>query len=101
MIEMTHPNCYLVSYDISNEKRLAKIHKTMLGFGSATHYSVFLCNLFLQGHAELIEALDRIINHNEDRIMIVNLGPADGSVENNIEFLGRHPPREERQALIV
>ena len=98
---MKYPNCYLVSYDISNEKRLARVYKTMLGFGKATHYSVFLCDLYAMGHAELIEALDKLINHDEDRIMIVNLGPADGKVKNDIEFLGRHPQREKREALIV
>ena len=98
---MKHPNCYLVSYDISNEKRLTHVYKTMLGFGAHTHYSVFLCNLYSKGHAELIEALDRLINHDEDRIMVVNLGPADGRVKNNIEFLGRHPQREKREALII
>lgn len=97
---MSNPNCYLVSYDISDEKRLAKVHKTMVGFGTGTHYSVFMCNLYSKGYAELIEALDTLINHNDDRIMIVNLGPADGRVENNIKFLGRHPPKEEKQALI-
>lgn len=98
---MKYPNCYLVSYDISNQKRLARVYKTMLGFGSATHYSVFLCNLYSMGHAELIEALDKIIKHDEDRVMIVNLGPADGRVESSIEFLGRHQARKEKQALIV
>ncbi len=98
---MGEPNCYLVSYDISNAKRLAKVHKTMLGYGAATHYSVFLCNLYPMGHAELIEILDTIIKHDEDRVMIINLGPQDGRVENNIEFLGRHPKKEERQAIIV
>ena len=98
---MTKPNCYLVSYDISNQKRLAKVHKAMLGYGAATHYSVFLCTLYQMGHAELIEDLDKLIKHDEDRVMIVNLGPQDGRVESNIEFLGRHPPREERKPLIV
>lgn len=98
---MKYPNCYLVSYDISNEKRLARVHKTMLGFGSPAHYSVFLCDLYPRGHAELIEALDGIIKHDEDRVMIVDLGPADGRVVSSIEFLGRHPPQKERQALIV
>ena len=98
---MNEPNCYLVSYDISNQKRLAKVHKTMLGFGRATHYSVFLCDLYPLGHAELIEAVDSIIKHDEDRVMIVNLGPRDGRVESSIEFLGRHPPKEKREPLIV
>lgn len=29
------------------------------------------------GHAELIEDLDKLIKHDEDRVMIVNLGPQD------------------------
>ena len=98
---MKLPNCYLVSYDISDPKRLARVHKKMMGFGSPTHYSVFLCHLYPKGHVELIAALDEIIHHDKDRIMIVNLGPSDGRVEKNIEFLGRRSVIDREQAVIV
>ncbi len=67
--------CYVVCYDIMNPKRLHQVHKTMKGFGDPIHYSVFRCLLNDKGKVELIAALFEIIKHDEDRIMIVDLGP--------------------------
>ena len=36
---------YLVTYDICDDKRLAKVHKTMRGFGDHLQYSVFECQM--------------------------------------------------------
>lgn len=36
-------NTFLVTYDISNDLRLRRVHKTMLGFGDHLQYSVFEC----------------------------------------------------------
>jgi CRISPR-associated protein Cas2 len=46
-------------------------------------------------------ALTEIIKHDEDRIMIVDLGPLDGRIEDSIEFLGVHPLDSERKPVIV
>ncbi|MCX6678469.1 MAG: CRISPR-associated endonuclease Cas2 [Methanothrix sp.] len=93
--------CYVVSYDIMDPKRLHQVHKIMKGFGDPIHYSVFRCNLTEKGKVELIAALTEIIKHNEDRIMIVDLGPLDGRVEERIEFLGVHPTQTESEAVVV
>ncbi|MDD1751149.1 MAG: CRISPR-associated endonuclease Cas2 [Methanothrix sp.] len=93
--------CYVVSYDIMDPKRLHHVHKTMKGFGDPIHYSVFRRNLTDRGKIELVAALTEIIKHDDDRIMIVDLGPLDGRVEERIEFLGVHPSRTESKAVVV
>jgi len=98
---MSELKCYVVSYDIMDPKRLHHVHKTMKGFGDPIHYSVFRCNLTDKGRVELVAALTEIIKHNEDRIMIVDLGPLDGRVEERIEFLGVHPSQMEGEAVVV
>jgi CRISPR-associated protein Cas2 len=98
---MSSLKCYVVSYDIMDHKRLHQVHRTMKGFGDPIHYSVFRCNLTDRGKVELMAALTEIIKHDEDRIMIVDLGPWDGRVEERIVFLGVHPPDTERKAVIV
>ena len=98
---MSGLNCYVVSYDIMDHKRLHHVHRTMKGFGDPIHYSVFRCNLTDKGKVELLAALTEIIKHDEDRIMIVDLGPLEGRVEEKIVFLGVHPPDCERNAVIV
>ena len=36
-------NTFFVPYDISNDLRLRRVHKTMCGFGDHLQYSVFEC----------------------------------------------------------
>ena len=92
---------YIVSYDIMDAKRLHTVHKTMKGFGDPIHYSVFRCNLTEKGKVELMAALTEIVKHDQDRIMIVDLGPLDGRVDDRIDFIGLHPPDMERKSIIV
>ncbi len=96
-------NLYIVSYDIMNPERLHKIYNTMKGFGDHTQYSVFLCRLNPKEKVLLNEALLQIINQNEDRIMIVNIGPVEGTTsENRIETLGiQDPPQAPNNPTIV
>lgn len=98
---MSGLDCYVVSYDIMDPKRLQKVHKKMKGFGEAIHYSVFRCDLNPKGRVQMVAALTELIKHDEDRVMIIDLGPVDGSVEKRIEFLGVRPAEMERKAIIV
>jgi len=98
---MSGLNSYVVSYDIMDPKRLQRVHKRMKGFGEALHYSVFRCDLTPKGRVEMVVALTELIKHNEDRVMIIDLGPAEGSIERRVEFLGVHQQEMERKAIIV
>ena len=41
--------CYVIAYDIPDDKRRTKVHKILLGYGKWTQYSLFEC--FLNGQA--------------------------------------------------
>jgi CRISPR-associated protein Cas2 len=84
-------------------KRLCRVHRAMKGFGEPVHYSVFRCDLTPKGRVEMVAALTDLIQQDEDRIMIIDLGPVEGRVEERIEFLGIHPEQkeEERKVIIV
>ena len=90
----------MVSYDIRETKRLVLVHKSMMGYGQPLHYSVFRCDLNSKGLDALVADLDRIINHREDRIMIIDMGPAQGRVEERIRFLGIKQKWENHRARI-
>lgn len=98
---MSGLNSFVVSYDIMDPKRLQRVHRRMKGFGVPLHYSVFRCDLTTKGRVEMIAELTDLMKQNEDRIMIIDLGPSEGSVENRIEFLGVPPAEMERKAIIV
>jgi CRISPR-associated protein Cas2 len=80
---------YLVCYDIADEKRLVKVHKTMRGFGDHLQYSVFECQLTPADLARCRHLLGQIIDHREDQVLFVDLGPAEGRGDRVITALGR------------
>jgi len=92
---------YLVSYDVSDPKRLRVVNKVLKGFGEGLHYSVFRCDLTKKGRVELVGCIEEVINHSEDRVMIVDLGPVGGAVEDRVAFLGKKPKKKKRGAVIV
>ena len=98
---MTGLNFYLISYDIRDESRWRSVHNIMKEFGTRLHYSVFRCDLNRQGRIELIALLSERIKHDEDRIMIVNLGPLKDNAMDRITFIGERPPEDLGRQIIV
>ncbi len=94
---------YIVTYDISDPKRLRRIFRTMKGYGDPLQYSVFQCDLSASERVLMIDALSDIINQREDQVMLINIGPAENRGRQSIETLGRALPEGEidRIAVIV
>jgi CRISPR-associated protein Cas2 len=67
---------YLVSYDISDPKRLRKVARSLEGFGARLQYSVFECPLDDLRLAKLKAELQDLLNPDEDQILFVSLGPS-------------------------
>jgi CRISPR-associated protein Cas2 len=80
---------YLVCYDICNDKRLAKVHKTMRAFGDRLQYSVFECQLTAAELARCRYLLGDIIKHDEDQVIFVDLGPVEGRGDRVITAIGK------------
>jgi len=79
---------YLVCYDITNDKRLRRAFKTCRNFGDHLQYSVFECDLNPSERIDLEKELADIINHDEDQVLFVVLGPAEGRGDRVITSLG-------------
>jgi len=94
-------NRYIVAYDISDSKRLRRIFKKMHGFGDALQYSVFACDLSSKERVIMEEALTEIMNLKEDRVIIIDIGPAEGRGESVVRTLGRQTKPKQREALVV
>jgi len=82
-------NTFLVTYDICQDKRLVKVHKTMRGFGDHLQYSVFECQLTRADLARCRHLLSTIIDHREDQVLFVDLGPTEGRGDRVITALGK------------
>jgi CRISPR-associated protein Cas2 len=92
-------NLLIVTYDISNPKRLRKVFKAMKGFGQHLQLSVFRCDLTDMERFEMIRALQDLIHHDEDQVLLIDLGPSDGRTV-RVDSLGRPVPRERRESRI-
>ncbi len=79
---------YLVCYDITDDKRLRKVFKTMRNFGDHLQYSVFECQMRAQDLARCRAELSQIIKPSEDQVLFVDLGPSEGRGERVITSMG-------------
>ena len=82
---------YLVAYDISHPRRLQRVMKTVRDFGDRIQLSVFLCQLSEKDLVILQDRLREKINHREDQVLFIKLGPVAGTgdPQSSIEHLGR------------
>jgi CRISPR-associated protein Cas2 len=79
---------YLVCCDITDDKRLRRVFKACKNFGDHLQYSVFECDLNPAEKVELEHALNELIKHDEDQLIFVSPGPAEGRGDRLITALG-------------
>lgn len=91
---------YIVTYDISNEKRWRAVFKLMKGYGQWLQLSVFQCRLSRRRHAELLATLDELIHHDQDHVLMMDLGIAD-KVTPRVVSLGKNFEPITREAVII
>jgi CRISPR-associated protein Cas2 len=53
---------YIISYDISNDKRRTQVAKILDGFGQRVQYSVFECDLTASQYAILQQRLNAVLH---------------------------------------
>jgi CRISPR-associated protein Cas2 len=93
-------NLYIVAYDISDPRRWRRVFRLMNGYGEWVQLSVFQCRLSRRRRIELKLALAEIIDHAQDHVVILDLGPADG-IRPRVESLGKPFAVVERGPVIV
>lgn len=92
---------YVVTYDISDPKRLRQVYRVLRGFGDHLQLSVFRCELTPTELILLRRALLDVIDRVEDQVLIIDLGPATGRAREAIAALGRPYTHPERHAVVV
>ncbi|MBN1552530.1 CRISPR-associated endonuclease Cas2 [bacterium] len=81
--------CYIVSYDIANDKRLRKVADVMKAYGTRIQFSVFRCELTAMKRARLEQALSAEMNLGKDQVLFIDLGPVPGRGDECVTSLGR------------
>jgi CRISPR-associated protein Cas2 len=88
--------CYLVCYDIRNQKRWRQIFKIMNGHGEHWQYSVFFCVLKEIDRVRMQSRLEEAMNLKEDQLVIIDLGPNEDAARDAATVLGPSLPVGEK-----
>lgn len=97
---MNDERLYIIAYDIRHPKRWRRVFEIMKGYGEWLQLSVFQCRLSRERHAELVALLDGIIHHEDDHVVLLDLGLAERAAP-RVVSLGKTFTPIEREPVIV
>jgi CRISPR-associated protein Cas2 len=80
---------FLITYDVSDDKRRTNVFDLLTDVGDWAQFSVFFCELNPGEMARLRTEIREVINHREDQILILDLGRATRPLEGDLQVLGR------------
>ena len=90
---MSDTHFYIVSYDISSDKRRTKVHKVLSGFGQWTQFSLFELFITDKELVLLQNKLEKILNAEKDSVRFYSLCAA---CLKQVETVGSDLPREQK-----
>ena len=94
-------NRYIVTYDIVDDDRRNRVFKALRGCGDHIQYSVFRCDLSEGERIAMIAGLHPLIEHAEDQILLIDLGPVDGRAATCVNAIGRRYLAPERTVVVI
>lgn len=94
-------NRYIITYDIADDDRRTRVFKVLRGRGDHIQYSVFRCDLSDSERITLIAGLHPLIEHKEDQILLIDLGPVDGRASSCVNAIGRRYLPPERTVVVI
>src|SRR5438445_5950930 len=83
--------CYVVAYDIPDDRRRTKVHKILLGYGTWTQYSLFECFL---SRKELVLLRSKLAEHLEAKEDSVRFYSLCANCVSKVETVGGPPPAD-------
>lgn len=89
---------YIISYDIPDDRRRAKLAKTLKDFGDRVQYSVFEDRLDQTLYNKMVRRIREIMESKEDRVRIYCLC---GSCEANMQIYGQGTLIEDHDVYIL
>lgn len=94
---------WLIAYDVPDDRRRAKVHRVLSGFGTALQYSVFRCALSPLERSRLRDKLWEVFHPREDRLLLADLGPEPTRGRQALEIWGQEleVPLPAEEPLIV
>jgi CRISPR-associated protein Cas2 len=84
--------CYIVAYDIPDDRRRTRVHKVLSGFGRWTQFSLFECHLTARQVILLHSKLDKYLDAKKDSVRFYPLCEACMA---KVETIGGEPPTDD------
>ena len=84
--------CYVIAYDIPDDRRRTKVHKILSGFGTWTQYSLFECFL---SKKELVQLRAKLAKHLKEAQDSVRFYPLCTAGLDKLETVGGELPKED------
>lgn len=97
---MADERLFIVTYDISDQKRWRRVFNAMHGYGEWLQLSVFQCRLSQRRRAELETRLRELVKNGEDHVLLIDVGPAD-KIELAMASIGKNISKLERRAIVI
>ena len=94
-------NAYIVCYDVSSQRRWRRLYKALRREGDHVQLSVFLVHWSPRERDRMESKLRSMLDEEEDRLMIVDLGPSDRSMPKRITMVGTPCEWTEDKAWVV
>ena len=88
----TQAMCYVVAYDIPDDRRRTKVHQILMGFGKWTQYSLFECFLTRKDMILLQSKLGEYLINTEDSVRFY---PLCANCVEKVQTIGGAPPRDD------
>lgn len=83
--------CYVIAYDIPDDRRRTKVHQILMGFGKWTQYSLFECFLTRK---ELVLLRSKLTEHLIATQDSVRFYPLCSNCVSRVATVGSAPPAE-------
>ena len=88
----TQAMCYVVAYDIPDDRRRTKVHQILMGFAKWTQYSLFECFLTRKDMILLQSKLGEYLINTKDSVRFY---PLCANCVEKVETIGDPPPKDE------
>lgn len=87
----------VISYDIRDDKRRTKVHKTLKDYGTWVQFSIFECSISKTNFLILKNKLDKLIDSEKDSIRFYFLC---AECQNKVERVGGVMPIDEETLIL-
>lgn len=93
--------CYLVCYDIRDEKRLRRVFQILKGYGKHWQFSIFFCTLKPIERVRLQADLEAAMNLEQDQALIIDLGPDQEKARQAATVIGQSLPPADGNIVVI